>query len=308
MGRENTITTGNVGGKRVARTVGNSSGGLSNTSRNLKASPYDYGIVTFVDGATQAIFYTPVEDNQSFTKPGQAIPLYPNVTQKPIKGNIVPLLRAPDSNVTLSGQAYNKVTYYLDFIGFNGTVNNNTVTVEGTTNASIPAKVTLNTEELLNNAKLVKEFLKSQGLTKEQAAGIMGNIQTESNFNPSAQFDDLNGFVSYGLIQWNGKYISPNLVGNTVESQMKALFDTNVTQNISKYLSEIKSKPTETAETYAYLFAKEVEICFGCNEGFDIYKNGKKTKSGDTFKPYKRSEFALDFMNKFNNASDPLAW
>ena len=308
MGRENTITTGNVGGKRVARTVGNLSGGLSNTSRNLKASPYDYGIVTFVDGATQAIFYTPVEDNQSFTKPGQAIPLYPNVTQKPIKGNIVPLLRAPDSNVTLSGQAYNKVTYYLDFIGFNGTVNNNTVTVEGTTSTSIPAKVTLNTEELLNNAKLVKEFLKSQGLTKEQAAGIMGNIQTESNFNPSAQFDDLNGFVSYGLIQWNGKYISPDKVGNTVESQMKALFDTNVTQNISKYLSEIKSKPTETADMYAFFFAKEVEICFGCNEGFDIYKNGKQTKSGDTYKPYKRSEFALDFMNKFNNASDPLAW
>jgi hypothetical protein len=308
MGKENTITTGNVGGKRVARTVGNASGGLSNTSRNLRATPYDYGIVTFVDSTTKAIFYTPVEDNQSFTKPGQAIPLYPNSTQVPKQGNIVPLLRAPDSNVTTSGQAYSKVTYYLDYIGFNGTVNDNTVTVSGTTSASIPAKVTLNTEELLNNAKYIKEFLKSQGLTKEQSAGIMGNIQAESSFNPSSKFDDLNGYPSYGLIQWNARYTSPNLVGNTVESQMKALFDTNITPNISKYLSEVKSKPTETADMYAYIFAKDVEICFGCNEGFDTYKNGKTTKSGDTFKQYKRSEYALDFMNKFNNASDPLAW
>ena len=308
MGRENTITTGNVGGKRVARTVGNS-GRLSNTSRNLKPSPYDYGIVTYVDSSSKSIFYSPVEDNQSFTKPGQAIPLYPNSQQVPPVGGIVPLLRAPDSNITSPGQNYNKVTYYLDHIGINGTVNANTVTVGGTTgNTSLPAKVTLNTEEVLNNAKFVKEFLKSQGLTKEQAAGIMGNIQTESNFNPTAQFNDLNGYVSYGLIQWNGRYVSPDLVGNTVETQVKALFDPNVTKNISKYLDEIKNKPNETAETYAYIFAKEVEICFGCNEGFDVYKNGKQTKSGDTYKPYKRSEFALDFMNKFNNTSDPLAW
>ncbi len=308
MGKENTISTGNVGGKRVARTVSGLSSTLSNTSRNLKPSPYDYGIVTLVDSTTKSIFYSPVEDNQSFTKPGQAIPLYPNSQKVPPVGSVVPLLRAPDSSITSPGQNYNKVTYYLDYIGINGTVNANTVTIGGSNNTSLPAKVTLNNTELLNNAKFIKDFLKQKGLTKEQAAGVMGNINAESSFNPTSQFDDLNGYVSFGLIQWNGRYISPNLVGNTVESQMNALFDPSITQNISKYLNEIKNKPTETADMYAYFFARDVEICYGCNEGFDVYKNGKTTKSGDTYKQYKRSEFALDFMNKFNDASNPLVW
>lgn len=308
MGKENTISTGNVGGKRISRTTSGLSSTLSKASRNLKPSPYDYGIVTFVDSTTKSIFYSPVEDNQSFTKPGQAIPLYPNSQQSPPIGSIVPILRAPDSSIASIGQNYNKVTYYLDYIGINGTVNANTVTIGGSNNTSLPAKVTLNNTELLNNAKFIKDFLKQKGLTKEQAAGIMGNINAESSFNPTSQFNDLNGFVSYGLIQWNGRYISPNLVGNTVESQMNALFDPNITQNISKYLSGIKSLPTETADWYAYMFARDVEICYGCNEGFEVYKNGKTTKSGDTYKQYKRSEFALDFMNKFNDASNPLVW
>jgi hypothetical protein len=307
MGRENTITTGNVGGKRVARTTS----GLSNTfsnSRNLKPSPYDYGVVTYYDTSNKAIFYTPVEDNQSFTKPGQALPLYPNSLNPPTTGSIVPLLRAPDNNIAVIGQSYNKVTYYLDPIGVNSTVNNNTVDITSTNTPTIPAKVELNKEELINNAKAVKDFLKSKGLTKEQAAGIMGNIQAESCFNPTAGTLDLNNAVSYGLIQWNAKYFSFDLIGNTVESQMNALFNPDITRAITPFLEKVKSKPTETADVYAFIFAEEVERCFACTDGFEVYKSGKQANNGKTYKPYKRSEFALDFMNKFNSTTDPLVW
>jgi hypothetical protein len=54
------------------------------------------------------------------------------------------------------------------------------------------------------NQEAVYNHLKAQGYNDTQIAGIMGNLQTESGFNPNARTIDSNGKVSYGIAQWNG--------------------------------------------------------------------------------------------------------
>lgn len=57
------------------------------------------------------------------------------------------------------------------------------------------------------NAQKAMDFFMSKGWTKEQAAGIVGNLQNESgkNLNPSAiaRNDAGPGLHSYGIAQWN---------------------------------------------------------------------------------------------------------
>lgn len=51
-----------------------------------------------------------------------------------------------------------------------------------------------------NKAKAVIDYFVSKGLTKEQAAGIAGNIHAESGFNTGAHGD---AGTSFGLAQWH---------------------------------------------------------------------------------------------------------
>ena len=51
-------------------------------------------------------------------------------------------------------------------------------------------------------AETVVEFFKSKGLTTSQAAGIAGNLQVESGFDPNAVGD--NG-TSFGIAQWHNE-------------------------------------------------------------------------------------------------------
>lgn len=53
-------------------------------------------------------------------------------------------------------------------------------------------------------------FFESRGWTREQAAGIVGNIAVESGFDPNASGD---GGDAWGLAQWNKRY-SPDRVAN----------------------------------------------------------------------------------------------
>jgi spore coat assembly protein SafA len=50
------------------------------------------------------------------------------------------------------------------------------------------------------NAQETINFFMSKGLTRAQAAGIAGNLQFESGFNPSAVGD---GGTSFGIAQWH---------------------------------------------------------------------------------------------------------
>ena len=157
------------------------------------------------------------------------------------------------------------------------------------------SKSTITSTELAANQLEVKNFLKGKGLTKEQAAGIMGNIQKESGFNPNAlNKKDLNGYSSYGLIQWNQKFTSKSAVGNTVSSQMNYILTMST---YKKFLG--LDKPKSSVEQAAYEFANLVEVCDKCNKGFDIYQKSYQ---------YERTKYANDFFARFNKKGDSLAW
>jgi hypothetical protein len=167
---------------------------------------------------------------------------------------------------------------------------------------------TISTPQTTSNQLLVKNLLKQSGLSKIAAAGAMGNIQKESRFNPKAiNKEDTNGYPSLGLIQWNGKFINGgtkdsntvfNIIGNTVEAQVNFLLNRYPTYK--KWLREVKNSPN--ASDAAYLFAKTVEVCYGCNRGPDVYFNEPKYEAAD------RSKFATNFYNRFNNPQDALYW
>jgi hypothetical protein len=167
---------------------------------------------------------------------------------------------------------------------------------------------TISTAQVAANQLQVKNLLKQSGLSKIESAGVMGNIQKESRFNPKAtNKQDTNGYPSLGLIQWNGKFINGgtkdantvfNVIGNTVEAQINYLINRYPTYKT--WLREVKSTPN--ASEAAYLFAKTVEVCYGCNRGRDAYFNEAKYGAAD------RSKFATNFFNRFNDPKDPLYW
>lgn len=310
MGRENTISTGNI-----TRGRGGSPGLV--TFKSPLTPAFDYGVVTGVDNTTKVITYSPLKNNLTNLKPGSAQPFNKNNQSVPIVGQIIPLLRAPDQNTLSSNDVARrpeKITFYLEPVNVDGTLNGGMMDVNkiSTSNFNLPAKVRLNTVEQKNNMVFVKDYCKQKGLSKEATAGIMGNIMKESTFNPTAGWEDVNGFASLGLIQWNGASYDLNKLGSTVQSQMDALFDLNFTKSMKKYLDDIKANPNVDAWTAAYYFAKDVEICSLCNKGEETYKQGGsvKSKKGEVYQiqPVQRSQFALEFMNKFNDPNDELVW
>ena len=159
--------------------------------------------------------------------------------------------------------------------------------------------------------KQVLDLLKSRGLSRIAVAGIMGNIQKETNggdrkFSPmSVNPADTNGYPSVGLIQFQGKYHGNtknlntlfNRVGRDIPSQINYLF--NNTNGVSHYLQYVANSPS--ADDAAYLFAHYVEICASCQNRTRYYGNNKYDTSD-------RSKYATDFFNRFNRPSDVLYW
>jgi len=123
MGRENTITTGT--------TKKNNKQGLSINSNSLSnllpSSTYQFGVVIGINPTTKEIIYNAIEDNVTVNKQGKAIPLYKNKIQLPNIGYVVPLLRGPNTNISVNSGQYSKTTYYLDPIGIWQTVEENKI-------------------------------------------------------------------------------------------------------------------------------------------------------------------------------------
>ena len=144
----------------------------------------------------------------------------------------------------------------------------------------------------------VMNLLKADNLNKEQVAGVMGNIHQESTFNPLAENKkDRNGYRSVGLIQWNGASYDLAAVGNSVESQMKFLVNMN---NYKTWKNLPEKKLTKKwANSAAFEFANLVEICHLCNQGYQTYYTSYQNK---------RSSYALDYFERFNNPDDDLYW
>lgn len=54
---------------------------------------------------------------------------------------------------------------------------------------------------MADNAQTIRRFLLNHGLTPAQAAGVMGNIEVESGFNPGTYNS---GEGAIGIVQWEG--------------------------------------------------------------------------------------------------------
>jgi len=161
----------------------------------------------------------------------------------------------------------------------------------------------------IENKKTVLTLLKNSGLNQIAVAGIMGNMHKETGgkFNPLATNKaDTNGYPSLGLIQWNGAFNGINskdtekgfdVIGRTVNEQISTLFKMGT---YKKWLKEVAT--AKDAGDAGYLFAKTVEVCYGCNLGENAYYNEAKYGAAD------RSKLANDYYNRFNNTNDPLYW
>jgi len=105
----------------------------------------------------------------------------------------------------------------------------------------------------------VYNALTGAGFTMTEAAGIMGNIQNESGFNPEAVGD---GGTSFGLVQWHvpGYPFAPSLVtGNPAADLAKQI----------KYIVQAARgvNMSGTASAVAGNWASQFERCVGCQPG-----------------------------------------
>ena len=116
--------------------------------------------------------------------------------------------------------------------------------------------------ETSDNKNKILKFLTDKGLTIEQASGIAGNLQAESNFKPNAVGD--NG-TSLGIAQWH-KSRKDNLINfcnskkqnsESLECQLDFLWE-ELNTKYSNVLSSIKSSNSvgEAAEIFASKYEK----------------------------------------------------
>ena len=111
------------------------------------------------------------------------------------------------------------------------------------------------------NAKEVVDFFVKKGLTKNQAVGIAGNLQAESNFNTEAVGD--NG-TAYGLAQWRGGRLKALMDYAKSEKKDPKAFYTQLNflwreLNTSEKPALAKLNEAVTIETAALNFAKYYE-------------------------------------------------
>jgi hypothetical protein len=198
--------------------------------------------------------------------------------------------KKPDGTESVySGCEYSKISYSDAANGINMNVIEESTKISNSTAAA--------------NQVTVKNMLKAKGISKEAAAGIMGNIQKESVFDPNAfNPEDTGGTTDYGLIQWNSKY-HPNPkteIGTTVEEQINYLFTRPGYKSYIKKLVELSNqgKRADAAEA-SYWFAKLVEVCAGCTGTYDNYLTGKAKV---------RASYAKNFFTRFETNGDPLKW
>jgi len=113
----------------------------------------------------------------------------------------------------------------------------------------------------ISDAKTVIDFFTSKGLSTEQAAGIAGNIQSESGFNPAAVGDS---GKAIGLAQWrdnrrdqlNSWTEENGYDATSVEGQLEYLW---WELNNSESTALTKLKQQNTASDAAFTFAKYFE-------------------------------------------------
>lgn len=148
------------------------------------------------------------------------------------------------------------------------------------------------------NAKVIWNFLKYKGLTDAAAAGVLGNIQAESGFNPGIE-ETANG-IGYGLIQWSfGRRTAledaaakAGVDPSDLQFQLEYLWSESLDPNTSygQKLNAAGFYTTNSASDAAYYFHKYVEISADsyeaiqnnrCATAEQWYSKFKGTDAGD---------------------------
>ena len=131
----------------------------------------------------------------------------------------------------------------------------------GKTSSQSNEKIPLSADNIRNPAQKIMIFLKNKGLTTSQSAGIIGNLQVESNFDPNAVGD--NG-TSYGIAQWHKSRFNDlkqwskknGLKWNSLNAQLQFLW---WELNNSETTAFSKLKMTNDPKNAAVIFAKYFE-------------------------------------------------
>lgn len=129
-----------------------------------------------------------------------------------------------------------------------------------------PVQHTISAESLKHPEQKIIIFFKNKGLTTSQAAGIAGNLQAESSFDPNAVGD--NG-TSYGIAQWHldrfenlKKWCRKNgKKWNNFDAQLEFLW-WELQNYESNALSKLKleNDPADAAYVFAKYFERPSEI------------------------------------------------
>lgn len=111
----------------------------------------------------------------------------------------------------------------------------------------------------------IYQALAKAGLSQNQAAGVMGNIQNESDFNVESAAMDSNGAMSYGMIQWNAASY-PN-AGSLVTGNSTRDLANQVNFLLHNTAGTGQGLQGSSAAQVAGNWANFVEICQGCTPG-----------------------------------------
>lgn len=117
-----------------------------------------------------------------------------------------------------------------------------------------------------NATKMVMTFLKNKGLSTSQSAGIAGNMQIESGFDPTAVGDS---GTSFGIVQWHGPN-GDNLKNwckkngykwDSLQGQLNFLW-WELKHHQQKTLSalQLQSNPRDAAYVFAKMFERPAHI------------------------------------------------
>jgi hypothetical protein len=149
-----------------------------------------------------------------------------------------------------------------------------------------------------DNSEIIFKYLTGKGLTGEQAAGILGNLQQESGFNPAKiqggaiapdDYTPVNG-VGFGLAQWTFNSRQRPLVDlgklsgrkiTDLQLQMDFLWQ-ELTGPYASALSNLKNETTP--ERAAYVFHRDYEGSAD-SEAFVLQVRGGNAKT--LFEKYK---------------------
>jgi murein DD-endopeptidase MepM/ murein hydrolase activator NlpD len=193
-------------------------------------------------------------------------------------------------------------------------------------NSAPPDKKTVTPAEIEANKLEIKQYLQTKGWSKFEVAAALGNIETESNFNPNAGGADANtNSTNIGLIQWNNKTL--NEVGSTVRAQMDYLVEGGWEKNVNTFRTELKKNipdikldtsaagdkvtnlSPDELQVYiaAFVFSKYVEGCFNCQK-WESYNTITYTKKGVEIIAYERSQNAVAYFKRINDPNDKLKW